>query len=273
MTSEVMGPTPARPTLSPMTDAVGALLREWRESRALSQQALSDVSTVSTRHLSRVETGLARPTPQMILHLSEHLAIPLRERNRLLLAGGYAPRYPDGAPDAADNAQIWAGLRTLLDAHLPHPALLLDDYWDVIDANTAVDVLLEGCSAELLEPPINVIRLCVHPEGLAPRIRNLADWSAHLHRQLRHRAAQTRDPRHQALAEEVAALTGAQDPPGSPGPVAVLELTVRAETLRLFSVASRLTMATDVLLDGVHLETFLPGDASTAAALPRLTAD
>lgn len=107
MTSEVMGPTPARPTLSPMTDAVGALLREWRESRALSQQALSDVSTVSTRHLSRVETGLARPTPQMILHLSEHLAIPLRERNRLLLAGGYAPRYPDGAPDAADNAQIW----------------------------------------------------------------------------------------------------------------------------------------------------------------------
>ncbi|NNG40882.1 helix-turn-helix transcriptional regulator [Flexivirga sp. ID2601S] len=255
-----------------MTAAVGELLREWRESRALSQQALSDISTVSTRHLSRVETGKARPTPQMILHLSEHLNIPLRERNRLLLAGGFAPRYGDSSLDDDSLAGVMAGLRDLLDAHLPYPALLLDDYWDVVDANAAVDALLVGCAPHLLEPPINVLRLCVDPQGLAPRIANLAEWSGHLLRQLRHRALQTRDARHAGLVnelnelnelDELAALVDAPDGPGVTGPVVTLELETADGTLRFFSTTARLTTATDAALEGLHLETFLPADAST----------
>ncbi|WP_446663613.1 helix-turn-helix domain-containing protein [Flexivirga sp. B27] len=246
--------------------AVGELLREWRESRSLSQQALSDLSTVSTRHLSRVETGRAKPTPQMIVHLSEHLEIPLRERNRILLAGGYAPQYADSALDDASLLSVMSGLRDLLDAHLPYPALLLDDYWEVVDANSAVDALMAGCSAALLEPPINVIRLCVHPDGLAPRIRNLPVWAAHLGQQLRHRAAQTRDPRHSALAREVAELVEADTTPAVGGPVVVLELESDSGPLRFFSTAARLTTATDAALEGLHLETFLPADEHTRAA-------
>lgn len=249
-----------------MSSAVGEMLREWRESRSLSQQALSDVSTVSTRHLSRVETGRAQPTPGMILHLSEHLEIPLRERNRILLAAGYAPRYADSSLDDASLSSVMDGLRDLLDAHLPYPALLLDDYWDVVDANSGVDSLMVGCSAQLLEPPINVIRLCVHPDGLAPRIRNLPLWAAHLHLQLRHRAAQTRDARHVALANEVAELVDVKTLPPVGGPVVLLELESDAGPLCFFSTAARLTTATDAALEGLHLETFLPADERTRAA-------
>lgn len=268
MTCEVMTGRPSASTLAHMTATVeeagaGELLREWRESRSLSQQALSDLSTVSTRHLSRVETGRAHPTAQMILHLSEHLDIPLRERNQILLAGGYAPRYADSSLDDASLSSVMNGLRDLLDAHLPYPALLLDDYWDVVDANSAVDALMAGCAAELLEPPINVIRLCVHPEGLAPRIRNLPVWAAHLHQQLRHRATQTRDPRHAELAREVAQFVDVEGLPAAGGPVVVLELETDAEPLRFFSTAARLTTATDAALEGLHLETFLPADDHT----------
>lgn len=265
MTSEVMTLGSSALTLMHMTAAVGVMLREWRESRSLSQQALSDVSTVSTRHLSRVETGRAQPTPQMILHLAEHLEIPLRERNRILLAGGYAPRYADSALDDASLASVMSGLRDLLDAHLPYPALLLDDHWDVVDANSAVETMLEGCSAELLEPPINVIRLCAHPDGLAPRIGNLPVWAAHLHQQLRHRAAQTRDERHLALAQEVADLIDVDTLPPVGGPVVVLELATETGMLSFFSTAARLTTATDAALEGLHLETFLPADEHTRA--------
>lgn len=269
MTSEVMGCGHAASTLSHMSTAVGEMLREWRESRSLSQQALSDVSTVSTRHLSRVETGRAQPTPQMILHLAEHLDIPLRERNRILLAGGYAPRYDESALDDASLSSVMDGLRELLHAHLPYPALLLDDHWDVVDANPAVDALMTGCSAELLEPPVNVIRLCVRPDGLAPRIRNLPVWAAHLHQQLQHRATQTRDPRQLELAREVAELVELHELRSGPtagGPVVKLELDSEQGVLSFFSIAARLTTATDVALEGLHLETFLPADARTRAA-------
>ncbi|MGP4111923.1 helix-turn-helix domain-containing protein [Streptomyces sp. 4N509B] len=143
------------------TREVGPLLRGWRERRRFSQQELSNRSSVSTRHLSRVETGRAHPTPEMILHLADCLDVPLRERNRLLLAGGYAPQYQDRGLDDASLALVMEGLRGLLDAHLPYPALLLDDYWDVVDSNAGVDALLVGCAPELLEPPVNVIRLCL----------------------------------------------------------------------------------------------------------------
>jgi transcriptional regulator with XRE-family HTH domain len=245
---------------------VGPMLRRWRERRRFSQQELSNRSTVSTRHLSRVETGRAHPTPEMILHLADSLDVPLRERNRLLLAAGYAPRYDERAWDDASLAVVMDGLRGLLDAHLPYPALLLDDHWDVVDANDAVTALLAGCAPELLDPPLNVVRLSVHPDGLAARIENLDQWAAHLHHQVLHRAERTHDPRHEALAAEITTLRGGV-PRLEPtaGPVLTMRLRVGDRTLSMFSTSAQLTTATDAALEGLHVETFLPADEPTRA--------
>jgi transcriptional regulator with XRE-family HTH domain len=246
---------------------VGVLLRTWRERRRFSQQELSNRSRVSTRHLSRVETGKAHPTPAMVLHLADHLEVPLRERNRLLLAAGYAPHYEDNRLDDGSVAVVMDGLRHLLDAHLPYPALLLDTYWDVIDANAAVDQLLVGCDPALTEPPLNVVRLCLHPGGLAPRIRNLDQWAAHLHQQVTHRAEHTHDRRHLELVAEIESYLD-QPPrlPVSTGPVLTLELETEAGLLRFFSTSAQLSTATDAALEGLHLETFLPADVATRQA-------
>lgn len=272
MTSEVMVTGTAAPNLRSMTSVaaapgVGPLLRGWRERRRFSQQELSNRSTVSTRHLSRVETGKAQPTPEMILHLSDTLDVPLRDRNRLLLAAGYAPRYPEHRLDDSSVAVVMDGLRRLLDAHLPYPALLLDSYWDIVDANTAVDRLLVGCSPVLLEAPVNVVRLCLHPAGLARRIMNLDQWAAHLYHQLVHRAERTQDPRHRRIVAEIAGYVGGPPRPGpATGPVLTLELQADAGVLRFFSTSAQLTTATDAALEGLHLETFLPADEETRIA-------
>ncbi|MEQ4304815.1 helix-turn-helix transcriptional regulator [Plantactinospora sp. B6F1] len=243
---------------------VGALLRTWRERRRFSQQELSNRSRVSTRHLSRVETGRARPTPEMLMRLSDNLDVPLRDRNRLLLAAGYAPRYQDRQLDDSSIAVVMDGLRRLLDAHLPYPALLLDEYWDIVDANAAVDQLLAGCAPELLEPPINVVRVCLHPDGLAGRIGNRAEWGGHLLQQVRHRADRTHDQRHRELAAEIAGYLDKPDAvPLRTGPVITLEIEVDGFPLRFFSTSATLSTATDVALEGLHLETFLPADEET----------
>ncbi|HIZ34508.1 MAG TPA: helix-turn-helix transcriptional regulator [Candidatus Ruania gallistercoris] len=249
---------------------VGEILREWRERRRFSQQELSNLSAVSTRHLSRVETGRAHPTSAMVLRLADHLDVPLRSRNRLLLAAGYAPRYPDHTLHDSSLAAVMAGLRGLLDAHLPFPALLLDDYWDVVDTNAAVDRLLVGCAPELLEPPVNVLRLSVHPGGLAARIENLEEWATHLHHQVASRAERTGDPRHHELAGELAAHRVEHPPNGGvDGPVLTMNLSVEGTLLRLFSTTARLTTVTDAALEGLHLETFLPADDATREFLTR----
>src|SRR3954452_15164955 len=159
---------PARP--------VGQLLREWRERRRLSQLDLSIQADISTRHLSFVETGRSRPTPEMIVRLTEHLDVPLRERNQLLLAGGYAPAYPQHGLDEPELASVRAALRQVLHGHEPYPAVVINRWWDLVDSNAAIAVLTQGCAPHLLEPPVNVLRLSLHPEGLAPRILNLAQW-------------------------------------------------------------------------------------------------
>ena len=246
---------------------VGALLRTWRERRRFSQQELSNRSRVSTRHVSRVETGKAHPTPEMVLHLAEYLDVPLRDRNRLLHAAGYAPHYQDHRLDDRSVTLVMDGLRHLLDAHLPYPALLLDTYWDVIDANAAVDQLLAACDPALLEPPLKVLRLCLHPGGLAPRLRNVHQWAAHLHQQVTRRAEHTHDPRHHELVAEVESyLDGPIGMPVSTGPVLTLELETEAGVLRFFSTSAQLDTATDATLEGVHLETFLPADVATRQA-------
>jgi transcriptional regulator with XRE-family HTH domain len=249
---------------------VGSLLRTWRERRRFSQQELSNRSRVSTRHLSRVETGKAHPTPEMLMHLSDNLDVPLRDRNRILLAAGYAPRYRDRHLDDASIAVVMDGLRRLLDAHLPYPALLLDDHWDIVDTNAAVDRLLTGCAPELLEPPINVIRVCLHPDGLADRISNLPEWGGHLLQQVRHRAERTHDQRHHELATEIAGYLDKPEAVTSlAGPVITLEIDVDGNPLRFFSTSATLSTATDAALEGLHLETFLPADNATRQALDR----
>lgn len=204
------------------------------------------------------------------MHLSEHLDVPLRDRNRLLLAAGYAPRFAAHPLDDASIAVVMDGLRRLLDAHLPYPALLLDDHWDLVDANAAVDRLLTGCAPGLLEPPVNVVRVSLHPDGLAGRIGNLPEWGGHLLRQVRHRAERTHDPRHRALAAETAGYLDAPEV-ATPrtGPVVTLEIEVDGDRLRFFSTSATLSTATDAALEGLHLETFLPADDATRRRFDR----
>ncbi len=256
---------------APEGGSAGALLRLWRERRRLSQLDLAGLAGVSTRHLSFVETGRSRPTAEMILRLADHLDVPLRERDRLLLAGGFAPRFGRQGVAAESLEVVMSGLRDLLDAHLPYPALLLDSGWDVVDANAAASQLLVGCDPSLLEPPMNALRLSLHPDGLAPRIRNLDAWADHLVRQVESRAQHTHDPRLHELVAELRSYLGPAVTPirASTAPVLALELETALGVLRFFTVAAQLETPQDSLLEGLHLETFVPADDATRAVLQR----
>ncbi|WP_068044152.1 helix-turn-helix domain-containing protein [Nocardia speluncae] len=246
---------------------VGGLIRAWRERRRLSQLQLAAQAEVSTRHLSFLETGRSRPTREMIERLATHLDVPLRERNELMLSAGYAPRYGQRDPDAPELRAVMDAFRTLLDAHLPHPALVLDRCWDVVDRNTATDVLLEGCAPELLEPPVNAIRISLHPDGLAPRIRNLGQWRGHLLSQIRSRSAATGDPRLRSLLDEVSAYPCRDTGIAARADVVVpLRLGVGDTEFSFFSVTTSAMSATDVTIDELHIEAFYPADEATARA-------
>jgi transcriptional regulator with XRE-family HTH domain len=250
---------------------VGRLLREWRERRRLSQLELSIQANISTRHLSFVETGRSRPTPEMILLLTEHLDVPLRERNQVLLAGGYAPAYPQHALDGPELATVRAALAQILRAQEPFPAVVIDRWWDLTEANSAIGLLVEGCASDLLEPPVNVLRLSLHPRGMAPQIRNLGQWRAHLLEQLRRRRDQTGDPRMAALEAELRSYPGGDDGAGPPSTADVV-LPLRLRTLdgaelSFFSITAAVGTAGDVTVDELRIESFFPADDSTAAAL------
>jgi transcriptional regulator with XRE-family HTH domain len=174
---------------------VGELLREWRERRRLSQLDLSIQADISTRHLSFVETGRSHPRPAMIIRLTEQLDVPLRERNTLLLAAGYAPAYPQHGLDEPELSSVRAALRQVLAGHQPYPAVVIDRWWEMLDSNAGVSLLVDGCAPWLLEPPVNVLRLSLHPDGMAPRILNLAQWRLHLLTQLQHRSQALGDER------------------------------------------------------------------------------
>ncbi|HET9138319.1 helix-turn-helix transcriptional regulator [Actinophytocola sp.] len=208
--------------VSTATRPVGALLRTWRERRRLSQLELAIRAEISTRHLSFVETGRSRPTSDMIMRLSEQLDVPLRERNSLLLAGGYAPAYSDSGLDTPELGSIRDTLREVLTAHEPNPAVVVDRHWNLVDANESVALFLDGAAPELLAPPVNVLRLSLHPDGMAARIVNLGQWRAHLLARLRRQAADTGDPVLTALHHELSGYPGAPDEPeGDPADLAV----------------------------------------------------
>jgi transcriptional regulator with XRE-family HTH domain len=247
---------------------IGTLLREWRERRRLSQLELSHRAEVSTRHLSFVETGRSRPTAEMIERLADHLDVPLRERNRLLMAGGYAPAHPEHGLDEPDLATVREALGVVLAAHEPHPAVLLNRWWELVDANAAVAALLEGVDPALLEPPVNVLRLSLHPRGLAPRIANLGQWRGHLLGQLHQRIERTADQRLVELAEELAGYPGGVPQPTAPTDVVLpLRLSSPAGELSFFSIAAHVGTATDVTVEELVLEAFYPADRATAAWL------
>ncbi|MFJ9556303.1 helix-turn-helix domain-containing protein [Nocardiopsis sp. NPDC101807] len=259
-------------TAVPGAQPIGALLRGWRQRRRISQLDLSIEADVSTRHLSFVETGRSRPSRDMVLLLSEALEVPLRERNRLLLAAGFAPVFPEAAPDGPGLEPLRGALRAVLAGHDPYPAVVVDSRWNLLEANAAVGLLLEGVSAELLEPPVNVLRVSLHPGGMAPRVANLGEWRAHLLDRLERQSAWNDRPDLAELHEELRGYPGGGVPPGGrvPGPydLAVpLRLRHGGGELAFLSTVATFGTAVDVTLSELTIEAFLPADPATAAAL------
>jgi len=252
---------------------VGHLLRAWRERRRLSQLELASGAGVSPRHLSFVETGRSRPTSAMILRLADHLDVPLREQNRLLLAGGFAPAHPERSLDEPPMAAVHEAVERVLAAHAPFPALVVDRGWDLVSANEPVYALLEGVAPWLLEPPVNVIRLTLHTDGLAGRITNLGQWRGHLLHRLGRELAATGDARLRRLLEE---LRGPDEPGASPPPDAlVVPLRLRAPgvgELSMFSTTTVFGTPYEVTLSELAIESFYPADAETRTRLTTLAA-
>jgi transcriptional regulator with XRE-family HTH domain len=252
---------------------VGKLLRTWRERRRLTQLDLALAADVSTRHISYVETGRSKPTSQMILHLSDQLEIPLRERNVLLLAGGYAPAYPEHELNSPPMSVVNDAINSVLEGHEPSPAVVVDRHWELVAANAAIGVLTEGAAAHLMEPPVNVLRLSLHPEGMAPRIVNLGHWRDHILHRLAHQAQTTGDAQLRALHDELSGYPrGRADVPGSGGPAIVVPLRYRTPhgELSFFSTTTVFGTPLDVTVAELAIEAFYPADPGTAAVLKRL---
>ena len=255
--------------------AVGVLLRDWRQRRRMSQLHLACEAEISQKHLSFVESGRAAPSRDMVLRLAERLEVPLREQNQLLVAAGYAPIFSerplhDPALRAAREA-----IDLVLAGHEPYPALAVDRHWRMVAANRCV-LPLVGAVADpaLLAPPVNVLRLSLHPGGLAPRIVNLAEWRAHILDRLRRQVELTADPQLSALAGELAALPRPPGlpPPAGPAPIVLpLRLALSDGTvLSLLGTTTVFGTPIDVTLAELALECFYPADGGTAAALRRL---
>jgi transcriptional regulator with XRE-family HTH domain len=250
----------------------GELLREWRKRRSVSQLELSLDSEISARHLSFVETGRAKPSREVVVRLAETLEVPLRERNTLLLAAGYAPVYPERPLDAAEMEPVRAALDRFLRAHEPYPALVVDRHHTIVAANDALGAVTAGCAPALLEPPANAIRVALHPQGMAPRTINLAEWSAHLLSRLRREAAITGDPQLEQLSAEVAGYPGVVSTlPASAhtGADIVVPLRLRdgERELAFISTISTFGTAVDVTLSELAIEAFYPANAETAMRL------
>ncbi|MER5912638.1 helix-turn-helix transcriptional regulator [Streptomyces sp. NPDC001982] len=258
---------------------VGPLLRAWRERRRISQLELALRADSSARHISFVETGRSRPSEEMVLRLAEHLDVPVRERNVLLLAAGYAPHYPETPlADPALDA-LRDGMERLIQGYEPYPALVVDAMYTVVAANRGIAMLLEGVPESLLAPAPNAMRLTLHPEGLAPRIRNLSEWRGHLLAQMERQIALHRSDALRELYEEVAAYPVPEEQTeAEPGELAesvayfALPLRIEHEGRVLSFVSSISTFNTpmDVTVAELAIETFLPADPATAKYLHSL---
>lgn len=276
MTSEVMEGATARPYHGGMARAtVGELIKDWRTRRRRSQMDLALDAGVSTRHLSFVETGRSKPSPELVLSLAHHLDVPLRERNTLLLAAGYAPRFGQTSIDDPSMRRVRASVQRMLDAHDPYPGVVIDRQWNVVLANRAAMGLTVGVDPALLGPPMNVYRVCLHPDGLADRTTNFTDWAAYLLQQLRRTITLTGDAQLQAILDEVleypnvsriaplADIAAWDDPP--------LLVPFRFETplgeVSLFTTLTTFGTPLDVTIDEIAVELFFPADDASEAIL------
>jgi transcriptional regulator with XRE-family HTH domain len=254
----------------------GEHLRQWRLRRRLSQLELAGEAGVSPRHLSFVETGRSAPSREMVLRLAERLDVPLRERNALLVAAGYAPMYRERPLDDPALAAARAAVQAILRSHEPCPALALDRHWTLVAANAMVSHLLAGVAPALLQPPVNVLRLSLHPQGLAQRIVNLGQWRHHLFERLRQQIQASGDPALQALEQE---LRGYPVPPEAEatrlagevlGVAMPLQLRTPLGVLSFISTVTVFGTPVDVTLQELALETFFPADEATGLALRQL---
>ncbi|MGW7407766.1 helix-turn-helix domain-containing protein [Streptomyces sp. NPDC054833] len=270
MTSVASGPAPAP---APNEKGVGPLLRAWRERRRVSQLELALRADSSARHISFIETGRSRPSEEMVLRLAEHLDVPVRERNALLLAAGYAPHYPETPLDDPALDALRDGMEQLIRGYEPYPALVVDATYTVVAANRGIAMLLDGVPESLMTPAPNAMRLTLHPEGLAPRIRNLREWRGHLLAQMERQIALHRSDALRELYEEVAAYPvpegTPEDEPAEPAAYFALPMRIEHEGRILSFVSSISTFNTpmDVTVAELAIETFLPADPATAKYL------
>ena len=255
-------------------NAFGGALKDWRQRRHLSQLALAGDVEMSTRHLSFIETGRAQPSRAMVLRLAERLEVPLRERNTMLVAAGYAPFYAARALDDPALAPARAALDLILNGHEPYPAVLVDRHWNLLAANKAAGALMVGIDPSLLGPPANALRATLHPKGMAPRIENLAQWRAHLLSRLAHDLALNADPTLAALLTELREYPGgeAEADPQFGGVVVPLKLRTEAGVLSLFTTTTMFGTPVEVTLSELMLEAFYPADDFTAGELRKIAA-
>ncbi|MEO7909156.1 MAG: helix-turn-helix transcriptional regulator [Roseiflexaceae bacterium] len=254
---------------------VGDLLREWRQRRRLSQLDLASDAEISSKHLSFLETGRSLPSRDMLLRLAEQLEIPLRERNVLLVAGGFAPVFPERSLEDPAMQAARKAVDLVLAGHEPYPALAIDRHWTLVASNNAVPPLLAGVDPLLLRPPINVLRLSLHPSGLAPRINNLLEWRAHLLTRLRRQIDLTADPILVKLMSELSGYpipTTARSSRPTPhhdyaGVIVPLQLSTAGGLLSFFSTTTIFGTPIDITLSELALESFFPANAATAEAI------
>ncbi|HEY8481904.1 MAG TPA: helix-turn-helix transcriptional regulator [Spirillospora sp.] len=250
---------------------VGEQLRAWRRRRRLSQLELASEAGVSTRHLSFVETGRSVPSRAMVLRLAEHLDVPLRDRNLLLVAAGYAPVFDETPIEEPRMDSVRAALRQVLDGHEPYPAVVVDRFWNLIDANAAAALFTEGAPPELLEPPLNVLRLSMHPDGMARNILNLAEWRAHMIGRVRRHVALTADASLARLYRELRGYPGdveeAIEPPKGDEVVVPLRMRVDGRDFAFFTTIATFGTPVDITVAELAIESFYPADEATTAFL------
>ncbi|MFI7611172.1 helix-turn-helix domain-containing protein [Nonomuraea terrae] len=255
-------------------DSVGQLLRQWRHRRRLSQLDLAIAADVSARHVSLVETGKSNPSADMILRLADQLDVPLRERNRLLLAAGFAPRYAERPLDGEALPAVRDAIARVLRAHEPYPALVIDRRWNIVMSNRAIDAFLTGVDPDLLRPPINMVRLGLDPRGLAPHLVNLAEVRSLLRTRIARQLATAADPELTAIYEELLA-PHAEEVIHPIESEVVIPMIFRfgGRELRLFSTTTTFGTPTDITLDEVAIESYYPADAESAAYFTTSGAD
>jgi transcriptional regulator with XRE-family HTH domain len=256
---------------APQLAPVGSLLREWRTRRRVSQLELSTETGVSTRHLSFIETGRSRPSRGMVMRLAEYLELPLRERNALLLAAGFAPAYAQTPLDAEGMRDVRRSLQSLVDAHQPCPAMAVDHAWNLVLANDVAFSMADGVADELMTEPLNVMRLLLHPNGLRSRIVNFDLYGAHLLHRMQRQVRATGDIAVRELLRELESYPGVTSPRGGAtfpiAPVFQIRLPSSDVTLSFFTVVSTLGTPYDVTLDEIVIESLFPADAETAQAI------